>query len=177
MQIRRTRPSPGITSTAVRGVVKWFNAAKGYGFVKLDNGLPDAFLHISVLEQAGHRDVGEGAVVTCDLSDGNRGPQVAAIHSVEADAEGGDGMSMGRSDMGGPRPSMDEEGPIDGVVKFFNVEKGFGFIRPDNGGKDVFVSLRTLQRAGLTALDADQRVRMWVRQGQKGPMAETVEID
>jgi CspA family cold shock protein len=47
---------------------------------------------------------------------------------------------------------------------------------PDNGGKDVFVSGRTLERFGLPALQPNQRVRLQTRMGQKGPMAEHVEL-
>ncbi|MDH3473384.1 MAG: cold shock domain-containing protein, partial [Rhodospirillales bacterium] len=55
-------------------------------------------------------------------------------------------------------------------------EKGFGFVTPDDGGKDVFVSSRTLERIGLATLESNQRVRLTTRMGQKGPMAENVEI-
>ena len=65
---------------------------------------------------------------------------------------------------------------VEGVVKFFNNEKGFGFIIPDDGGKDVFISARTLTRAGIDSLEAQQRVRVTTRLGQKGPMAERVEL-
>jgi CspA family cold shock protein len=61
-------------------------------------------------------------------------------------------------------------------VKFFDAAKGYGFITPDDGGKDVFVSARTLGRVGLTTLENNQRVKMLVRQGQKGPMADQVEL-
>ena len=63
-----------------------------------------------------------------------------------------------------------------GTVKWFNTQKGFGFIQPDDGGKDVYVALRALQRAGLSALTPEQRVRLSIRMGQKGPMAESVSL-
>ena len=65
---------------------------------------------------------------------------------------------------------------VEGKVKFYNAEKGFGFIVPDDGSKDVFVSARTLTRAGIAALEAEQRVRVTTRMGQKGPMAANVEL-
>jgi CspA family cold shock protein len=55
-------------------------------------------------------------------------------------------------------------------------EKGFGFVIPDVGCKDVFVSGRTLERFGLAVLEPNQRVRLQTRMGQKGPMAEQVEL-
>ena len=65
---------------------------------------------------------------------------------------------------------------VSGTVKFFNTQKGFGFIAPEDGGKDIFISARTLTRSGLGGLEADQRVRVTTRLGQKGPMAEDVTL-
>jgi CspA family cold shock protein len=167
-----------ITHRNVKAVVKWFNATKGFGFVQLSEGAPDAFLHISVVERTGHRELHEGSAIVCDLMQGRKGLQVAEIHSVEAAAApargsgygGGHGHGHGH-DHGGGATEV-----IEGTVKFFNVEKGFGFVIPDNGGKDIFVSGRTLERFGLPALQPNQRVRLHCRMGQKGPMAEQVEL-
>ena len=63
-----------------------------------------------------------------------------------------------------------------GTVKFFNTEKGYGFIGPDDGGKDVFVHATALERAGLTTLDDGQPVWIGVVQGTKGPEAATVRL-
>ncbi|MDF2097348.1 cold-shock protein [Fodinicurvata sp. CAU 1616] len=65
---------------------------------------------------------------------------------------------------------------MEGTVKFFNADKGFGFIVPDDGSKDVFVSARVLERARVPMLEPDQRVRVTTRMGQKGPMAENIEL-
>lgn len=83
---------------------------------------------------------------------------------------GGGGMSAGGAAASGPAMT------IEGKVKFFNTEKGFGFVTPDDGSKDVFVHVRALQRSGLAGLEPEQRVRMRARMGQKGPMAESVEL-
>ena len=174
------------------GTVKWFNPTKGFGFVQPADGSPDAFLHISVVEQLGRRELPQGAVVECDLADGQRGQQVVVIHSVDESnlpepSFGGGGMGGGRRGPGGfggggggfgggfgSEPAGGE--PLEGVVKFFNAEKGFGFIRPDDGSRDVFVSARTLSAAGLSMLDSDQRVRITVRSGDKGPMAASIAL-
>ncbi len=65
---------------------------------------------------------------------------------------------------------------VEGTVKFYNAEKGFGFVVPDGGSKNVFVSARVLERAGIQNLEPEQRVRMMTRMGQKGPMADNVEV-
>ncbi|HEY0560327.1 MAG: cold-shock protein [Mycobacterium sp.] len=61
-----------------------------------------------------------------------------------------------------------------GTVKWFNAEKGFGFITPDGGGADVFVHFSAIQGSGYRSLDENQRVEFEVTQGQKGPQADAV---
>jgi CspA family cold shock protein len=63
-----------------------------------------------------------------------------------------------------------------GTVKWFNAEKGFGFIAQDDGGADVFVHFSAIQSDGYRTLDENQRVEFDVTQGQKGPQAENVRV-
>lgn len=63
-----------------------------------------------------------------------------------------------------------------GVVKNFNDAKGFGFIQPDDGGKDVFVHFSGITGGGFRSLQEGQRVEFTVTQGAKGPQAENVKI-
>jgi cold shock protein len=64
---------------------------------------------------------------------------------------------------------------VEGTVKWFNTTKGFGFVAPDNGGKDVFVHVTAIERSGVGQLQENQRVRMKVQQGQKGLEAVSIE--
>ena len=91
----------------VEAKVKWFNASKGFGFVTLSDGSPDAFLPMAILRRAGYEDVREGASLTCEVSAGPKGPLVTNVLNVDnstavaPQSGGGGGM-----DRRGPRPSQ-----------------------------------------------------------------------
>jgi len=61
-----------------------------------------------------------------------------------------------------------------GTVKWFNSDKGFGFITPDGGGKDLFAHFKEIQSGGFKTLSENQRVQFEVTQGQKGPQASNI---
>ncbi len=63
---------------------------------------------------------------------------------------------------------------VTGVVKWFNDEKGFGFIVPDNGSKDVFAHYKSINASGRKTLHEGQRVSFEITDGQKGPQAENI---
>jgi CspA family cold shock protein len=119
--------------------------------------------------------VEQGAVITCDLEAGPKGPQVSTIFSVDQESSAPDNRSYDRG-YGRDDEDEDEEEVVEGVVKFFSAEKGFGFVTPDGGGKDIFIGIGSLNRCGLQALEAGQRVRLNTRMGKKGPMAEEVDL-
>ena len=170
--------APGGPETGA--TVKWFNAEKGFGFVELEGGGGDAFLHISVLSRAGYQTVSPGATLRVSVSPGQKGPQIAEVISVdESTATQGGGYGGGYGDR--PRPQARQ--PVDpstavemrGTVKWFNAEKGFGFVMPDGGGKDVFVHISALNRGGMSGLEPNQTVKMQVADGRRGPEAVSVE--
>jgi len=76
-----------------------------------------------------------------------------------------------------PRRAEGPTSEMSGTVKWFNTGKGFGFATPDGGGRDVFIPARALERAGLRGLDDGQRVRMTVRQGEKGMEAVSLSAE
>jgi CspA family cold shock protein len=151
--------------------VKWYNPDKGFGFVTLDDGSPDAFLHARVVERHGASSVPPGATLEVRTGPGQKGPQVTEILGVdmstalqEPPRRARPGYpSADRTD----RPTIEEVG----TVKWYNATKGFGFIGPDQGGKDIFVHASALVRSAITGLAEGQRIAADVAEGQKGPEA------
>jgi cold shock protein len=156
----------------VEAKVKWFNASKGFGFVTLSDGSQDAFLPMAILRRAGYEDVREGASITCEVSAGAKGPLVTTVLNVDNSTAVTPQSGGGGLDRYGPRPSQ----TMEGAVKWFEAEKGYGFISPDGGGKDVFIHITALRRSGVTALDPGQRVRVEVVDGKKGLEADRITL-
>jgi CspA family cold shock protein len=172
-------PRPPLTqgSELIEATVKWFNADKGYGFVTLVGGC-DAFLPARALEAVGRSTVPDGARLKVRIGQGPKGPQVAEV--VEVDASTAQVPSRAERSPGHRSSSQRAgSGPTEeclGSVKWFNIEKGFGFVAQDRGGKDVFVHATTLDRSGLNELAEGQRVRMQISQGRKGPEARSIQL-
>jgi CspA family cold shock protein len=151
--------------------VKWFNASKGFGFVTPADGSQDAFLPMAVLRRAGYDDVREGASITCEIGAGAKGPLVTNVLNIDDSTALSSPSGAAGADRG-PRPAT----TIEGAVKWFEPEKGYGFISPDGGGKDVFIHITALRRSGVSALDPGQRVRVEVVDGKKGLEAERITL-
>ena len=154
----------------VEAKVKWFNASKGFGFVTLVDEQQDAFLPMAILRRAGYEDAREGASITCEVSAGAKGPLVTTVLNV--DNSTAVAPQSGAVDRQGPRPSQ----TMEGAVKWFEPEKGYGFISPDGGGKDVFIHITALRRSGVNALGPGQRVRVEVVDGKKGLEADRITL-
>jgi len=160
----------------VRATVKWYNPDKGFGFVELADGSGDAFLHVSVVERSGQANVPPGATLEVRAGSGPKGPQVTEILSMDASTASQQQPRRARS----VRPAYS---PVDrptveelGTVKWYNANKGFGFISPDHGGKDIFVHASALDRSGIMGLAEGQRVAVDVADGQKGPEAVSLRL-
>ncbi len=164
-----------------KGIVKFFNAQKGFGFVVRDDGGEDVFVHISAVEQAGLTGLAEGQPISFTLVD--RGGKVSASDieiegeplpvpaSAPREERGGFGNDRGGAG-GGGRPQRQLTGEKStGVVKFFNAMKGFGFIQRDDGQPDAFVHISAVERAGMNSLNEGDRVGFDVEVDNRGKFA------
>ena len=187
--------------------VKWFNKEKGFGFVELGDGSGDAFLHIRAVEAAGHDDLMPGTRLTVTTAQGQKGPQVTSVTSVDTSTAeapaprrefrprtGGYGAGAGGygdrdrggyggggggygGGGGGGRFASGPSVEMSGTVKWYDPAKGFGFVSVNDGGKDVFVHRSALSRAGLDSLAEGQQVTLGVVEGQKGREAQSINVE
>jgi len=166
------------------GKIKWFNRSKGFGFIVPDDGTGDIFLPLAVLERAGFGEAPDGASITFEWVQGPKGRAATQVLDLDASTatphaprersfrprEDG-GMRGGMEDMGGGPAEA-----LDGIVKWYDPARGFGFILPNDGTKDIFIHVTALRRAGLDGLEPGQAVRMMVSQARRGREAATIEL-
>ncbi|MBE7210836.1 MAG: CspA family cold shock protein [Gluconacetobacter diazotrophicus] len=185
-------PSQVIASgPEISASVKWFNSEKGFGFVELSDGSGDVFLHANALAQAGRDSVNPGSTLGVRIGQGPKGRQVAEVLSVDESTAQPERPRGGAGGFGGPRqggaggggfrsaraaPDLSQAEEVRGIVKWYNATKGFGFITPETGGKDIFVHASALERSGLSGLNEGQATRVQVVQGQKGPEAAGISL-
>ena len=113
-----------------------------------------------------------GATLEVRAGPGPKGPQVTEILSVDASTATQEQPRRPRPERPAYHPSADRTTVEEiGTVKWYNANKGFGFIAPDRGGKDIFVHASVLERSGIMGLAEAQRVAVDVADGQKGPEA------
>jgi CspA family cold shock protein len=156
--------------------VKMFNTEKGFGFVELSDGSGDAFLHIATLQAAGHDAPAPGTKMRVLAGRGQKGPQVTAVLDVDnsmASAARVKDIHTNRA-LRQPDPSTAIE--MHGAVKWFSADKGFGFVQIDDGGKDVFLHAKVVERAGLSTLAEGTPVSIRVVEVEKGREAISVTI-
>ena len=144
-----------------RGVVKFFNAAKGFGFIQREEGGDDVFVHISSVERAGLEGLAEGQQLEFQLVD--RGGKVSATDLSVV----GDVIPVAKREPAAPQRELTGE-KATGTVKFFNSMKGFGFITRDDGQPDAFVHISAVERSGLSGLNEGDRVEFDIEVDRRG---------
>lgn len=175
----------GGSTATVDAIVKWFKGDKGFGFVELTDGSGDAFLHIGALQSAGYETVPPGAKLKVSVGSGMKGAQVTRVFEVDTTGAaqrapqrsfdgGGAGAGGGRPQRRAPDPSTAVS--VTGNVKWFDENKGFGFVQSNDGGKDVFVHISILGPSGVQHLAEGQAVTMRVVETPKGREALSISL-
>ena len=137
-----------------RGTVRWFDPERGFGFLAPEDGSDDLFVHASeIVGNDGTRSLREAQTVEYELGQGDRGPQAKRVRVTGGPAAG---AAVGQL----------------GTTAWYEPAKGYGFLRPDGGGAELFVHSSAIVTGGV--LSEDQRVAFLVGEGERGPQAEHV---
>lgn len=150
----------------ITGSIKWFDPCKGYGFLGTEDG--DVFIHDRVIRAAGYYEVLPGTKYTVIVEEGEKGARAAQVLSVDSTCA--------------IEPRGVSSKPLDNVttvfepayVRWFNREKGYGFVNFNDGSDDIFVNMEALRNSGLASIQPGKRVLITWGDSDQGPMVHKI---
>nr|WP_149140880.1 cold shock domain-containing protein [Gemmobacter caeruleus] len=156
----------------VHGKVKWFDPAKGFGFIVADEGGADILLHANVLRNYGQSSVADGTGITVKVQNTQRGVQAVEVVTIEPPTAGA--FPLGE-DQALASPEEIAARPLEPArVKWFDKGKGFGFANVFGRHEDVFIHIEVLRMSGFADLAAGEAVCLRIIDGKRGRMAVQV---
>ncbi|MEE4455198.1 cold-shock protein [Novosphingobium resinovorum] len=158
-----SRGGPGQIVGQGRGTVKFFNPDKGFGFIQLEGGGDDAFVHISAVQSAGLETLAEGQQLEFQLVERN-----GKVSASELTIVGEVIVAERRERAPAPAQRQSTGEKATGTVKFFNGTKGFGFIVRDDGQPDAFVHISAVERSGLHGLSEGDQLEFEIEIDRRG---------
>jgi CspA family cold shock protein len=154
------------------GQVKWFDPAKGFGFVVADTGGADILLHANVLRNFGQSSVADGAVVEIAVHETPRGRQAVEVLRIDPPLQVEEEAA---STFHAEELDQEDAGPLEPArVKWFDKSKGFGFANAFGKAGAIFIHIEVLRRSGLSDLQPGEAVCVRVIEGRRGLMAVLV---
>ena len=157
---------------SVQGRVKWFDPAKGFGFVIADDGGSDILLHANVLRNFGQSSVADGSGIEVTVQQTDRGVQAVTVLSIQPPESP---LGPGLSDLANIDPETLANRPLEPArVKWFDKSKGFGFANVFGLEEDVFVHIEIVRKSGLADLQPGEAVCLRIIDGKRGRMATEV---
>lgn len=155
----------------VSGHVKWFDPARGFGFVVSDEGGPDILLHANVLRNFGQSSVADSARISLSVQRTERGVQAVEVIEIAPPEQLGGAHLEDLEEIDG----CEQDLPLEPArVKWFDKGKGFGFANIFGRSEDVFIHIEVLRRSGLADLLPGEAVGLRVIEGRRGRMAAHV---